>query len=347
MRNILCLLIGGILFGCSDHYLNNELVHIAKKEQIGTTHLMTLPQNEIYGANGYLKQGNKLIVGTAYMQESVAKVFDIEHQLKEVMPPKMESALKVSRILSSFNSFDGQSVTALDFRTGELLETSISPVTRSGAQESVIQLPKEEQHLVAVKTNDFIISTGLYEKGRYLLYSLADGSCQYYLSYPDCMGYHNIKEQTKGILYASGILRVRPDGKAFVCADMYSGLLDFCRLTDQGIERVRLERLSYPKTEILETPVVSVIYSSSNYLGFMDVAVTQERIYALYSGKTYERNRGSAFACNCLLEYDWEGNLIQRFDFDVALTRITYDYDEGLLYGITDDTEISLVRLNL
>lgn len=106
MRNILCLLIGSILLGCSDR-LDNELVHIAKKEQIGTTHLMTLPQNGIYGASGYVKQGNKLIVGTTYMQEGVAKVFDIEHPFKEVPSPKTEKALKVSRLLSSFISFSG------------------------------------------------------------------------------------------------------------------------------------------------------------------------------------------------------------------------------------------------
>ena len=64
--------------------------------------------------------------------------------------------------------------------------------------------------------------------------------------------------ENEGMLYASSVLRVRPDGQAFVCADMYSGVIDFCRLIPGGIERVKLERLSYPMTEISETPVPRV-----------------------------------------------------------------------------------------
>ena len=149
------------------------------------------------------------------------------------------------------------------------------------------------------------------------------------------------------MLYASSVLRVRPDGQAFVCADMYSGVIDFCRLIPGGIERVKLERLSYPVTEISETPVPRVLYKQENRFGFMDIAVTSERVYALYSGKTYERDRQGAFEGNRLFEYDWEGNLVRTLDFDVALTGITYDCDEGALYGIAGNAGVSLVKLRL
>lgn len=76
-----------------------------------------------------------------------------------------------------------------------------------------------------------MIDTGLYEKGRYLLYSLPDQSARYSLSYPDHPVYPGLQEKTKAMLYASNVLRVRPDGEAFVCADMYSGVIDFCRVT--------------------------------------------------------------------------------------------------------------------
>lgn len=54
-----------------------------------------------------------------------------------------------------------------------------------------------------------------------------------------------------------------------------------------------------------------------------------------------------AFVSNRLLEYDWEGNLMQTFNFDVGLRGITYDEDEGLLYGITGDSKMSVVKLKL
>lgn len=347
MRGILYMLFGGILLGCSDRYLDDESINAVESEQAKVIRLADLSRSGIYDVSGFIKQGHKLIVGSTYMQNGVARALDLDHPAEGNRLTKAVASPKPFRALSSFNSFDGESVTALDFKTGELIESLVSPLTRRMAEESVIQLPAGEQHLMAVKTNDFIISTGFYEEGRYLLYSLVDGSTRYCLSYPDCPDYADLRNKTKGMLYASSVLRVRPDGQAFVCADMCSGMIDFCRVTPEGIERVKLERLSYPRVEISETPVPRVAYHRENRFGFMDVAVTPERVYALYSGKTYKRDRQGAFECNRLLEYDWEGNLIRRFDFDVALTGITYDCDEGALYGMAGGTEISLVMLRL
>lgn len=340
------MLFGSILLGCSDRYLVDESIDKTKGEQAEVIHLGTLAQTGIYGLNGFIKQGNNLIVGLTYMQEEVARVFNLDRPEGE-LPSKAVASTKSFRALSSFNSFDGKSVTALDFKTGELIENSVTPLTKGRTEEMVIQLPAGEQHLIAAKANNFVISTGFYEDGRYLLYSLEDGSTRYYLSYPDCLDYPDLQEKTKGMLYASGILRIRPDGRAFVCADMYSGVIDFCRITPGNIERVKLQRLSYPRVKISETPEPRVLYSRENRFGFIDIAVTPERVYALYSGKTYARNRQGAFKSNRLLEYDWEGNLIQSYEFDVALTGIAYDQEEELLYGITGDTPMSLVSLRL
>lgn len=341
------MLIGGILLGCSDRYMVDESINKVKSEQAEVVHLADLSQIGLYGLNGFIKQGPNLIVGATYMQEGVAHALDLAHPEKAQLSTKAITSSKPFRALSSFNSFDGKSITALDFKTGELIENTVSPLTKGVAKESVIQLPAGEQHLIAVKANDFVLSTGFYEEGRYLLYSLVDGTSRYYLSYPECPDYPDLQERTKGMLYASSVLRIRPDGQAFVCADMYSGMIDFCRLTPEGIERVKLEYLSYPRVEISETPVSQVLYRQENRFGFMNLAVSPERVYALYSGKTFERNGQDCFACNRLLEYDWEGNLIQSFHFDTSLTEITYDRDEGLLYGLTGDSEMSLVKLKL
>ena len=347
MKKFLYVLFGGILLGCSDRYMGDESMNMVKSECVKVVRLTDLAQTGIYDVSGFIKQGNKLIVGTTYMKEGVARALDLESPLQEDLSLEKGNSSRWVRALSSFNSFDGKSVTALDFRTGELIENPISPLTRGTTEETIVQLPEGEQHLIAVKTDDFVISTGFYTEGRYLLYSLADGSARYCLSYPDCPEYPDLQEKTKGMLYASSVLRVRPDGQAFVCADMYSGVIDFCRLIPGGIERVKLERLSYPMTEISETPVPRVLYKRENRFGFMDIAVTSECVYALYSGKTYERDRQGAFEGNRLLEYDWEGNLVRTLDFNVALTGITYDCDEGALYGIAGNAGVSLVKLRL
>ena len=344
---LLNVLLGSILLGCSDRYTGDDSIDSVKSERTTVVRLADLSRSGINDMNGFVKRGNKLVVGTTYTSEGVGRSLDLEHPERRDVGARSSVASKRVRSLSSFNSFDGSSVTALDFEKGELIESPVAPLSRGGSQEVVIQLPKGKQHLVAVKAKNFVISTGLYEEGRYLLYSLADGSARYFLSYPETPGFSDLREKTKAILYASSVLRVSPDQSAFVCADMYSGVIDFCRVTSVGIERVKLERLSYPRVEISETPDPRVLYSRENRFGFMDVAVTPERVYALYSGKTYRVDRQRAFECNRLLEYDWEGNLVRSFDFDVALTGITYDRDEGKLYGVAGNTGVSLVELRL
>ena len=189
MKGILYVLFGGIVLGCSDRYLDDESLNTVKSEQVEAIRLADLSQTGIYGINGFIKQGNRLIVGPTYMQEGVAQTIVLDHPAGKVLSSKAVVSSKPFRTLSAFNSWDGKSVTALDFKTGELIENAVSPLTRGITETSVIQLPRGEQHLIAVKTNDCVISTGFYGEGRYLLYSLVDGSVRYCLSYPDCPDY--------------------------------------------------------------------------------------------------------------------------------------------------------------
>ena len=178
MKKLLYVLFGSILLGCSDRYMGDESMNMVKSECVKVVRLTDLAQAGLYDVSGFIKQGNKLIVGATYMKEGVARALDLESPLQEDLSLEKGNSSRRVRALSSFNSFDGKSVTALDFRTGELIENPISPLTRGTTEETIVQLPEGEQHLIAVKTDDFVISTGFYAEGRYLLYSLADGSAR-------------------------------------------------------------------------------------------------------------------------------------------------------------------------
>ena len=252
--------------------------------------------------------------------------------------------------LMSFNSTDGHTITALDYRKGRLIESILpNEVSRSATRSSerIISLPEGQQHLIAAKGSSFVIATGLYDEGRYLYYDLNNQTAQYFLDYPEHKNYPSIQTRTKAILYASNILRIRPDESAFVCADMYSGLVDFCCIVGSSIERVRTVRLHYPEVDIEERPSLDVAYYRDNRLGFADVAVSQERVYALYSGRSIENYGNDAFLGDILLIYDWEGNLLNTYHLGVPLNSISYDSIEKALYGFTDYDDNLLLKLNL
>ena len=339
------MLLECILLGCSDRYMGNDNIDTIKGEKIKMVRLADLSRGGMDNINGFIKCGDKLVVGTTFSAEGIARTLDLNNPEQENLSAKGRFSSGRLRSLSSFCSFDGFSVTALDFEKGELIECAVSPLARGESQEFVIHLPKGQQHLIAVKAKDFVVSTGFYEEGRYLLYSLVDGSARYFLSYPNHPDYPDLQEKTKAMLYASSILRVRPDQSAFVCADMYSGVIDFCRITADSIERVKMIRLHYPKVEIMETPSPRVAYYRDNRFGFSDIAVTEGKVYALYSGKSYQEAGGQVSGGQTLLVYDWEGNLVKSCSLEEPLTNMSYDWSEKEIYGITSNGKLIKICL--
>ena len=339
-----CLLAAALLIGC-----RSEEVQISAQEALKTVAVADLSMSDLYDTRGILKVGNSFV---ALASDGEFNAVSINLQSGEQRPffPCRLSDDDYMFSLMSFNSTDGRTVTALDYQNGRLIETTLSgEESRSiaPAEEHVISLPAGQQHLIAAKGFSFVIATGLYNKGRYLYYDLNSQTSRCFLDYPDHKDYPNIRNLTKAILYASNILRIRPDESAFVCADMYSGLVDFCRIVGSSIERVRMVRLHYPEVNIEERPSLDVAYYRDNRLGFADVAVSQERFYALYSGRTINDFGNDASLGDILLVFDWEGNLLRSYRLDASVANIAYDPEENALYGLISGFEDKLIRLNL
>ena len=255
-----CLLAAALLIGC-----RSEEVQISAQEALKTVAVADLSMSDLYDTRGILKVGNSFV---ALASDGEFNAVSINLQSGEQRPffPCRLSDDDYMFSLMSFNSTDGRTVTALDYQNGRLIETTLSgEESRSiaPAEEHVISLPAGQQHLIAAKGSSFVIATGLYNKGRYLYYDLNDQTARYFLDYPGHEDYPDMLTRTKAVLYASNILRIRPDESAFVCADMYSGLIDFCRIIGSSVERIRMVRLRHPIVDIEEKPGINVAYYRS------------------------------------------------------------------------------------
>lgn len=240
-----------------------------------------------------------------------------------------------------------QEISTLNFHTGQLF---ITPANENGMTETYsIQLPSDARHLIAAKNDRYVIATGLYEKGRYLLYSLQDQKAEYFLSYPEHPDFPNLDEYSKSVLYASSVLRIKPDGEAFACSDMRSGILDICRIGENRIERIKLLTFYFPQVHISgSTPKnLKVAYDKSTVHGFLDMAVSNDRIYVLYSGKSKKRDRYNLGHCQTLLTFDWMGNQVDTRSLEIPVSHICYDQEEKTLYGIGYTPEAAIVKFSL
>jgi len=248
-------------------------------------------------------------------------------------------------MVSNFDVNPQGELSAFDCYTGKLHRHTSSPVSKTTlAPLSVDSVPLT--HLSVVQGADFILSTGLYEQGRYRYHSLADSSVHYFIDYPTHPDYPNLSPKAAGKLWASTVLRLRPDQKAFVCADIRSGQIDICRLKGNTITLVRRHCYHYPHVDIQgENAEKGVAYYADNIHGFRDVAVSDERIYVLHSGRTYRDHRMGLAHCPRLLIFDWEGTLLATHALPQMTTYIAFDTEERALYGTTPDAR--LIRFHL
>lgn len=334
------------LFSACTRLQDEPSTKIISQDTLSSVTIRELKDMEIYETWGFTKQGQHIILSDASGLKTIENIYTESRQGSAEI--KTISSERNMQTYSSLTSGTNGNIAAFDFRNGILHEYGLQSIaTGNKMQETTIQLPQDQQHLIAVKGSDFILSTGLYEEGRYLYYPLDGENSHYNLSYPKHPDHPRISQKTTAILYASTVLRLRQDEKAFVCADMYSGYIDFCTISEGNIKRVKEIYLHYPQVYISEQPTIEVAYRCNSPLGFSDISVSNNRVYAIYSGRSYQEDPIHFIACETLFEFDWEGNLLSTHTLDTPVTNISYDSTENSIYAMGYTPKRSLLKIKL
>lgn len=179
-----------ISFSCSvSDPLDSESVSINTDQAITlkTVQVSNLKDQGIYQVSGIIKQGDQLIIGDRIGLRHAVNI-DLRSKRRKFVSAWSKPQCSSSCYFAIYNS--DSEITAFDFRQGKLLitPTANTPQPRSTAS-SFIQLPTEQQHISAIKAGPFVIATGIYEEGRYLLYSPEENKAAYFLTYPDHPSY--------------------------------------------------------------------------------------------------------------------------------------------------------------
>jgi len=81
--------------------------------------------------------------------------------------------------------------------------------------------------------------------------------------------------------------------------------------------------------------------------GFGSIAVTKDKIYALYNGPSLDNERNDP-ASNTILVYDWTGKPVEKIKLDRHCGRIAIDENNpGLLYGLCGEMNTHIVRYKI
>ena len=247
----------------------------------------------------------------------------------------------------------GDTVSAFDFETGRLVEIDLNAYTTTGYQPTFTDLKTGgKTPFGAIRLDERILSTGVYTQGRYCI-SQPTGTDSYSVDYPLCAD-TTMSDTLKSIFFASNTLAVNSDLNRLACANMQTGCLDICEIEGNELERIHELHMTKAQGKInKQRPrgrgyVHPVSYNRNNVFGFCDLTVSDDYIFALYSGRTLKEHNLNVDKGKVILVFNWNGSHVRTYRLTNACSSISYDATENAIYALSQKNNKSeIIRLDL
>lgn len=154
----------------------------------------------------------------------------------------------------------------------------------------------------------------------------------------------NIPVLNRALAY-QGIMRVTPKGR-LAFATMCAKMLFLYEIRDNHLvqHKVVIDRYADYKVDHSGGKAsYSVSHNGNLPVCYRDLSVTESRIYALYSGRSFKEYGLAEWECSYIYIYDWEGNQQALYQLDLPLLCFCVDEQSGFIYGIANNPEPTLV----
>jgi TolB-like 6-blade propeller-like len=157
-----------------------------------------------------------------------------------------------------------------------------------------------------------------------------------------------VPAQVAGHAYQS-TARLSPDRTRLALVTRHADRLEIYRADGTLAARATGPRGFEPVYSVARNPRGEPIFGSGRDLrfGYVDVAATEERIYALYSGRTRGQAPGRANFGRWVHVYDWSGRLHEVLGLDSDVLGIAVSADGGTLYAVRHEPAPALVAYPL
>lgn len=200
-----------------------------------------------------------------------------------------------------------------------------------------------------IRCKDAIIASGLFDEGRYMFHKISDTLTEprFFGKYRFDNEYESMNSTDKKLLYICTKLAVKPDLSKFVSINFTNGVIDINAIrNDSIINEVKLD-FHYHTLQQLNrgTKNAQYNYTAENRNGFYDVAVTDDLIFTIYSGKTFESGIHDVSNCEYIMIFDWNGNPQACYRTEQSLQAICFS--DHVLYGLTTGEQSTLLKFDI
>jgi len=145
-----------------------------------------------------------------------------------------------------------------------------------------------------------------------------------------------------------GPLAVRPDGEAFAVSAQRGTRLDLFSTAGGWVGVANVPFQWEPDYNMKANG--DYLYAEEglrNRSGYVDLAATQDRVFALFSGRSEFWHRGDMDLAEYIHEFDWEGQFIRAYQLDRAVEHIEVDLERNRILATVPDPEPMVVSFLL
>ncbi|AFH48402.1 Hypothetical protein IALB_0690 [Ignavibacterium album JCM 16511] len=146
-----------------------------------------------------------------------------------------------------------------------------------------------------------------------------------------------------------GKTRKCPNNSKIIISSRFSDMIEVYKLDGSLIKRFwgPIEKLPVYETVKIGDKAVMALDDKNSILGYIDIYVTNRKIYALYSGRTRPDYAQKAPYGNTIHVFDFEGNILRIYKTDEDLFAISATGNDSLLFGIQHYDKIQIVVYKL
>jgi len=143
-------------------------------------------------------------------------------------------------------------------------------------------------------------------------------------------------------------LAVSPDRTRLAVANRHAGSIEFYRADGTPVSRVSGPLVFDPILLVARRGQVPAFASDERLrFGYIAVAATRDRVFALFSGRTRRDFPGAAAYGRSVHVFDWEGRLLQVYDLEGDALAVAVDSAGTTLYVAQHEPEPAIVSYHL
>lgn len=328
---IIILLFVLILFSCNQNNKNDTI--ILKHEEIKI-------EDMIIGYARSIKNIDSFLIVLDYKNEALFHLVNINKmQYKGIFGIKGEGPKDFIHPVG-LTQYAVHSLCCYDLMNRKISEISIH--NDSISSKTIMKCDTLTNFNIIPGNNNSYIGVGSYQDSMFKIINKEGQIIKGYFSYPSKdKDEAKIPENIRAMAY-QGQIDINPSRNKFAYATSYAKQLYFFSIKENRIQTIKEIKESYPQYIPDTSQGTSAVFDRKAPFGFTDI-ITDKYIYALYSGKSFEKHRLKCSEGNNLLIYNWEGDLVKEYEFDISVLCFCVNEKNNIIYAIANNPNPTIV----